>query len=203
MSIKKGITGVLVLFLILFISFFLFKKKEGKYISPPKLIVCFGDSLTSGEGAGIGEDYPSQLGKILGIKTVNAGVPGDTTSSALRRLEKDVLVWEPDLVIILLGGNDFLQRKSMEETVRNIKTIIRILKERGIEVLLISPVAYYDQEFKKVSKRYNTLFLPHIMRKILLNPELKSDEVHPNSRGYQVMAEIIAKKLKKHIHSPR
>ncbi len=49
-------------------------------------IVCFGDSLTYGTGASEGMDYPSRLSEMLGEPVVNAGVPGDTTGAALRRL---------------------------------------------------------------------------------------------------------------------
>src|SRR5688500_13687859 len=66
-------------------------------------IVSFGDSLTAGFGAGPGEDYPSELSKRLGIAVMNAGVSGDTTESALARLD-EVLATKPRMVIVGLGG---------------------------------------------------------------------------------------------------
>ncbi|MBI3118467.1 MAG: hypothetical protein HYZ00_07260, partial [Candidatus Hydrogenedentes bacterium] len=71
-------------------------------------IVCFGDSITHGYGASPGRDYPARLAELLGTPVINAGVDGDTTASALKRLEEDVLIEEPRLVIVELGGNDFL-----------------------------------------------------------------------------------------------
>ncbi len=55
-------------------------------------IICFGDSLTYGTGAGDGMDYPSQLSKMIATPVINAGVPGDTTARALQRLEHDVFL---------------------------------------------------------------------------------------------------------------
>ena len=77
-------------------------------------IVCLGDSLTYGVGASAGHDYPSFLGKALGMKVLNAGVDGDETGDVLKRLDSDVLLRDPRLVIILLGANDYLNRKPIE-----------------------------------------------------------------------------------------
>jgi len=63
-------------------------------------IICFGDSLTHGTGASRGKDYPSQLSKMISRPVINAGVPGDTTARALQRLERDVLSYSPDLVLV-------------------------------------------------------------------------------------------------------
>jgi lysophospholipase L1-like esterase len=78
--------------------------------SPGETIICFGDSLTEGVGAGEGEDYPSVLSRQLASPVVNAGRRGDTTADALQRLSDTVLIKNPRLVILLLGGNDFLRQ---------------------------------------------------------------------------------------------
>ena len=69
-------------------------------------IVCFGDSLTAGIGGAKGMDYPSQLSRLIGMEIKNAGVPGDTTASALDRVV-DVLELQPRIVLITLGGFGF------------------------------------------------------------------------------------------------
>lgn len=65
----------------------------------PATIVCFGDSLTQ---AG----YPAELEKILPVRTINAGVRGNTSRQGLKRLERDVLSHKPDVVVVLFGTND-------------------------------------------------------------------------------------------------
>src|SRR5207244_1517883 len=72
-------------------------------------VIAFGDSLTAGYGAQPGEDYPSKLSALIGTQVVNAGVSGDTTESALARIDNDVLTRNPRIVLVGLGGNDFLQ----------------------------------------------------------------------------------------------
>jgi lysophospholipase L1-like esterase len=84
-----------------------------------KNIICFGDSLTFGTGAKEGLDYPSQLSQMISQPIINAGVPGDTTASALARLQKDVLSKSPHIVLITLGGNDLKNRVSKDEAFAN------------------------------------------------------------------------------------
>src|SRR5215212_11260441 len=72
-------------------------------------IIAFGDSLTAGYGANPGEDYPSRLSTMIGATIVNAGVNGDTTESALARVDADVLARDPRIVLVGLGGNDLLR----------------------------------------------------------------------------------------------
>ena len=77
-------------------------------------IIAFGDSLTAGIGASIGKDYVSELRALTGENIINAGISGDTTQEALARLERDVLSRDPSVVIVWLGGNDFLARYYQE-----------------------------------------------------------------------------------------
>jgi lysophospholipase L1-like esterase len=76
--------------------------------SSGETIICFGDSLTEGVGAGSGEDYPTVLSRHLAMPVVNAGQGGDTTARALERISDAVLSKNPRLVVVLLGGNEFL-----------------------------------------------------------------------------------------------
>ncbi|MDP4646380.1 MAG: GDSL-type esterase/lipase family protein [Akkermansiaceae bacterium] len=62
-------------------------------------LVCFGDSITK-------RGYPELLGKSLKIEAINAGVAGNSSSAGLRRMQKDVLVLKPDIVVIFFGTND-------------------------------------------------------------------------------------------------
>jgi lysophospholipase L1-like esterase len=69
-----------------------------------KTLVCFGDSLTEGT---IGASYVELLRERLpGARVVNAGINGDTTLNLLRRVERDVAPWCPDLVVLVVGLND-------------------------------------------------------------------------------------------------
>ena len=84
-------------------------------------IICFGDSLTEGVGAELGEEYPTVLSRELGTRIVNAGQRGDTSARALERISDLIVNKNPRLVIVLLGGNDFLRQVPTEETRKNLK----------------------------------------------------------------------------------
>ncbi|TWU40115.1 Esterase TesA precursor [Novipirellula aureliae] len=62
-------------------------------------VVCFGDSITK-------RGYPQILARLTGFDAINAGVAGNSTAKALRRLADDVLAQKPHVVVILFGTND-------------------------------------------------------------------------------------------------
>ena len=160
-------------------------------------IIALGDSLTTGFGAPSGDDYPSRLSTMIGAQVLNAGVSGDTTEAALARLDPDVLSREPRIVIIGLGGNDFLRGVAISSTEANLRIIIRKIHDAGAMVVLLgfgfpSISADYEKMYAGVAREERCLLIPHPLRGILTDPALKSDEIHPNARGYHLMAERIS-----------
>ncbi len=132
------------------------------------------------------------------MEVINAGIPGQTTEDALKRVE-EIIDLEPDLVIILLGGNDLFHRIPLEETEKNIREIVYRIKEEKISVLLISPLTYFDRSYLRIARQTSSLFIPHLLRYVLHHPELKYDEVHPNGNGYRWIANKIARFLKPYL----
>ena len=164
-------------------------------------VVCFGDSLTAGYGAEEGQDYPTDLGHLVTLPVINAGVVGDTTRMALARLDKDVLEQNPRLVIITLGGNDFLQHVPKEETLANMIEIIDKITAKGAMVVWATVKTglfgdNYQKDFADLAKQKRIVLIPDILRGILFDPRYKYDEIHPNSAGYRIMAERIYKRIK-------
>ena len=165
-------------------------------------IIAFGDSLTAGYGAAAGEDYPSVLSTIMGATIINAGVSGDTTESALARLDTAVLERNPRIVLLGLGGNDFLRSVPQSETEQNLRTIVRKTQARGAMVVLLGfrfPTLgpSYEDMYERVAEEEGCLLIPDLMDGILRDPALKSDAIHPNARGYRMMAERVADPLRK------
>jgi acyl-CoA thioesterase-1 len=165
-------------------------------------VIAFGDSLTAGYGAQAGEDYPSKLSALLGINVINAGVSGDTTESALARIDDAVLSRDPRIVIVGLGGNDFLQGVPVATTERNLRSIARAIHGAGAMVVLLgfrfpSISADYETMYGDVARDERCLLIPNVLRGILTDPSLKSDEIHPNARGYALIAERVAAPCRK------
>lgn len=197
---KKKITQIVTLaacYSLLASLFISCAKREIKNInSQGTNIICFGDSITFGYGAEPGEDYPSELAKLTGIPVINAGVNGDTSSEAIKRTEKDVLEKEPLLVIIEFGGNDFLGKIPLEKTTENIEEMLKRIQAHGAMAAIADisnnmVMGNYRKEFKRLSKKYKTIFIPKLFSGILVNPSLKSDAIHPSAQGYKLIAQRI------------
>lgn len=158
-----------------------------------KSIFCFGDSLTYGTGAGRGKDYPSQLAGFIGRTVVNAGVPGETTGSALQRLDQ-IISQKPGYVLITLGGND-LRRKLNKETVfDNLEQIVRKFQDNGALVIIGGiDIPFWGRGFAKgyeeLARETGAVLVPNIFEDIWVHADLMSDTIHPNSAGYTIMAQ--------------
>ncbi len=158
-----------------------------------KNIVCFGDSITKGKGVELDQSSPAALAKMTNYPVINSGINGDISSEAIKRVQTDVLEREPLLVIIEFGGNDYLNKISLEETVKNTEEMIKLVQAKGAMVAIvdISNVLFmgeYRQELKRLSKKYRTIFIPRILEDIVTDEQLKSDAIHPNARGYKIIA---------------
>ncbi len=166
--------------------------------SPGTTIVCFGDSLTAGVGRGSGATYPEHLARRLGVPVVNAGVPGDTASQALRRLDQ-VLADDPWLVVVELGGNDILRRVPLETTEAALAAVVERLLEARVAPLLIEvrgPFGgRYGRLFDRLESRYGVPVLRDVLPHLLLDRRFKSDAIHLNAAGYERLADAVAQRI--------
>jgi len=166
--------------------------KEGSI--PYNTIICFGDSLTYGTGAAQGKDYPSQLSKMIDKPVINAGVSGDTTARALKRLQRDVLARSPDVVLITLGGNDLKNGVAKDIAFENLKHIVESIQEQGARVIiggLKFPLRDrgFARGYKKLADQTGAVLIPNIFKDLMGNRKLMSDPIHPNGEGYKMIAD--------------
>jgi acyl-CoA thioesterase-1 len=166
--------------------------KEGSI--PYNTIICFGDSLTFGTGAEAGMDYPSQLSKMIAKPVINAGVPGDTTARALKRLQQDVLARSPDLVLITLGGNDLKNGVAKDTAFNNLQHIVESILGQGGRVIvggLKFPLRDrgFAKGYRDLADQTGVVLLPDIFKDIMGNRKLMRDPIHPNGDGYRIMAQ--------------
>ena len=171
-------------------------------LSADAVILAFGDSLTAGTGASAETSYPAVLNRLSGRKVINAGVPGETTAGGIARLEETLEREKPVMVILCLGGNDFLQRLDQEKAEQNIRAMVSKIRERGVAVVLIGvPRIGFGLEvpewYGKVAKDNKIPYEGKVLAKILGDSSLKSDAVHPNAAGYERLAIGIDSLLKK------
>ena len=171
-------------------------------LAPDAVVLAFGDSLTYGTGASEEESYPAQLARVTGRRVVREGVPGEVSATGLARLPAALDEHRPRLLLLCHGGNDFLHRLPKEKAAENLRAMIRLAKARGIEVLLIgtpepgfavTPAAFYGE----IAKEFRIPYEGDVLGKILRDSSLKADQVHPNAKGYRLMAERVADLLRK------
>ena len=168
--------------------------------STNEAIVCLGDSLTEGVGANGGEDYPAVLSRELAFPVINSGRRGDTTALALARLS-EVLEGNPRLVIVLLGGNDFLRQVPRAESKKNLAELVRRIQGHGAMVAIAGMrLGIFSDEYSPIyeetAKQLGAYYIPQAMQGILTDPKLKSDPIHPNGAGYRLMGQRIAEKIR-------
>lgn len=177
------------------------KSPKLAFLAPNATILAFGDSLTFGTGAQPAESYPAILATLTGRQVINAGVPGETSADGRDRLDQAFNESRPALLILCMGGNDFLRKVPEAETVENLRAMLELAKSRQIPALLIATPrpglgiavpAFYAE----LAKQYAVPLETEALESILSKNSLKSDLIHPNASGYRQLAEVIAKALK-------
>jgi acyl-CoA thioesterase-1 len=177
------------------------------------VILFLGDSLTAGYGLDPGEAFPALIqAKLeeggLAYRVVNAGVSGETSAGALRRL--DWLLQQPVAVVIVeTGANDGLRGQDPEATRQNIQAILdRIRKASPApKVVLVGMEALpnygapYRKQFRALYPDLATQnavpLVPFLLDGVAGISALNlPDGVHPNAEGQKRVADTVWKTLR-------
>lgn len=185
--------------LIVGMLYFLFTGGVNKDLAKPTsgtTIVAFGDSLIAGVGATPGNDLASLLEIQIDEPIINLGVSGDTTVAALSRID-ELLAQDPKIVIVLLGGNDYLRRVPIEDTFANLETIIQSVQRTGAVVVLLGVRGgvmrdEYKDAFEQLAKVNNVAYVDDVLSGLIGRAALMSDPIHPNDAGYQIIADRVS-----------
>lgn len=187
----------------------------------PLTIVALGSSSTEGAGASSPQaNYPNRLEALLRadlpgveLRVINAGKSGETTQDMLARMDSDVLIHDPDLVIWQAGGNEVLQGRDPATFLGQMREGLRRLREAGIEVVLMDNQRAPRILDAPAHGRFDTAMLllaqeervPLFARSRLMRgwqaaglppaDVLAADGLHHNDRGYACLAEALAASL--------
>lgn len=158
-------------------------------------IVAFGDSLVWGVGSTPGNDFVTFLSNKIGQPIVNLGHSGDTTADGIARLS-ELDEYNPKVVLLLLGGNDHLQKIPIAETRKNLATLIEKIETRGAIVLLLGVRGgllsdNFSSMFDELHNTYHPAFVSDVLGGLFGDNRYMSDAVHPNDVGYAHIAERI------------
>ena len=165
------------------------------------VILAFGDSLTFGTGAALGESYPAVLERLVGRRVVNEGVPGEITSEGLERLPEVLKREKPVLLILCHGANDLLRFLDKRQAVSNLRAMIRLAREKGAVVVLVGVPSLGitlspEPSYLEIAAEMKIPIEEETLTKVLSDGFLKSDVIHPNAAGYRKLAESIADLLR-------
>jgi acyl-CoA thioesterase-1 len=175
------------------------------------LVVYLGDSLAAGLGLAEEEAFPALAEGMLRqegvvIRTVNAGVSGDTTAGGLSRLSW-LLGQSPDVVVVELGANDGLRGLEPEMTEHNLRQIVLQSQAAGARVLLIGmkvPPNYggdyagrFEEVYPRLASELGVALMPFLLENVAGDPALNlGDGIHPNAAGQQRVAANIVPYLR-------
>jgi lysophospholipase L1-like esterase len=173
----------------------------------PKRVVFLGDSIT--DGWKLAESFP-------GKPYVNRGISGQTTPQMLVRMFPDVIDLDPAAFILLAGTND-ISRNTGPETLamigENIQAIADLARAHGVKAILCSVMPIGDYTVRKQSEQrppadisklnawlreyaakvdaeYVDYYSALVDDKGMLKDGYSNDGLHPNARGYELMAPL-------------
>lgn len=182
--------------------------------SPAKVTVLFfGTSLTAGYGLDPSVAFPNLVAAKaaadrMPIVAVNAGLSGETSAGAIRRIEW-TLKQPVDIVVLETGGNDALRALDADSLETNLRAIVsRIRYARPATRILLAVMeappnlgARYTARFREayvnVAKSENLTLVPFLLDSVAGRPELnQADGIHPNEKGERIVAESVWRALK-------
>ena len=180
-------------------------------IAEEETLLILGDSISAGYGINQKDNWVSVLQSKFdndgtSIKLINSSVSGDTTSGGLQRLRRDLQKFDPDYVLIELGGNDALRGYPIKRIKDNLQTMIALIKNNNSKALLMQiriPPNYgqkytlaFERIYLELASSEEIYFLPFMLENVGLNPDLmQPDGIHPNAKAQPLIAKDMKKNL--------
>lgn len=175
------------------------KSVTGRKLAAGATVLALGDSITFGIGASAETSYPTVLAKATGWNVINSGVSGDTSAQALARLPPLLQEHAPPLVLVSIGGNDFLRRLPEAQTRANIQKLCELCLASGAQVLLVAIPRFSASAaitgalsdhpmYEDIAQSLKLPLHAQGWSTVLSNAALKSDQIHANAQGYEQFA---------------
>ena len=169
-------------------------------------VAYLGGSITEGISAGADGCYAKltydyfaeKFGTGDNVKYCNAGLSGTPSKLGILRLNRDVLVSDPDICFIEFAVND-----GGDQDYQNAyESIVQTLLEKGVAPILLFSVTaddYSAQDYmKQIGEAYDLPMISYCdaLRFLFENnrltwEEFSDDQSHPNEYGHQLVASMI------------
>ena len=179
-------------------------------MAPAKKILVLGDSLSAGLGVDYDQSWPLLVEEELRSEgydytVVNAGISGDTTSGGLSRLPKLISLHQPEILILELGGNDGLRGTPLGLVENNLRKMIELSNEAGINVLMmgvqlppnygVSYTKSFEAIFSNLSEEFGLVLVKGELADMIKDGLMQSDGIHPNAQGHIMIQQVVWKDL--------
>ena len=182
------------------------KSREAPLPSGAK-VLALGDSLTAPHGVQAQEAWPMLLAQKTGWQVINGGISGNTSADALARLPALLEEYQPQLLLLSLGGNDMLRKQPQGQTVANLERMIDMARGKGARVVLLATPrpslagAVFNnlsaaEFYADVAKDKKVPLIKDALPEVLSDTALKGDQLHPNAAGHAKLGELIFADLK-------
>jgi acyl-CoA thioesterase-1 len=172
------------------------------------VVLFIGTSLTAGLGVEADSAYPAIIGRRLDslhlpLRAVNAGVSGETSAGALRRMGW-ILQERPAAVVLETGANDGLRGLDADSTRANIEAIIDAIRTRDsiVPIVLVGMEAppnmgapftrRFRAIFPELARRHRLPLVPFLLAGVGGIDSLnQADGIHPTPAGHRIVAENV------------
>ena len=188
-----------------FLAFLLLLICTQSYGTEAPTVLVFGDSLSAGHGINVDQSWVTLLQSRLADqgyehRVINASIGGDTTESGAARIAQAIETFAPTLIILELGGNDWLRGIPPDRMRVNLRKIVKTSKDSGAAVVLLGiriPPNYgqryieaFDNVFREIAIDLEVPWIEFFMEGVALNDELmQSDGIHPNAAAQSILLE--------------
>jgi acyl-CoA thioesterase-1 len=160
-------------------------------------ILILGDSLSAAYGIDKAQGWVVLMEQRLaqqcpGVEVTNASVSGETTAGGLQRLPALLEQWQPEVVVIELGGNDGLRGLPPEPMANNLVRMAQLARAAGARPILLGmkiPPNYgpvyqrrFERVFARVAEDEKLPFVEFFLAGVGGDPNfIQADGVHPNA----------------------
>ena len=180
-------------------------------------LLVYGDSLSASYGIEQEQGWVNLLKiKLLSqefpVDVVNGSVSGETTTGGLARLPAMLDSYQPELLILELGGNDGLRGLPLDLMRENLASMIDLAKANGAEVILtgiqIPPnygpryTAPFFDTYATLAEQKSLPLVPFLIEGIPQQPELmQNDGIHPRAEAQLMILDNVWPILKPQLES--
>ncbi|MFU8878511.1 MAG: arylesterase [Wenzhouxiangellaceae bacterium] len=164
-------------------------------------IVVLGDSLSDAYGMPREAGWPALLDHRLGehVRVIDGAISGDTSAGAVTRVQDLLDEIEPQVLVVILGGNDGLRGLPPRELERNLEAIIEAGKAAGAQVALmqirlppnLGPVYIerFEAVYPRLAERHQVTLIPFFLQDLFDQPGMMMDDgIHPTEAAQPILA---------------